>query len=129
MVGRNERPQSLDLENEYAYTIDFRQDFEVTHVAWGWDLTERAERSRFRVNELEIIDEGTYVNAFIETTRWFGVKINLYAENVLDFGDTRYREIYTAERELSPLRSTLFRDQTRSATFPHLQWDFLEPVL
>jgi outer membrane receptor protein involved in Fe transport len=46
MVGRNARPLALDLENEYAYTIDFRQDFEVARVAWGWTLTDRAERPR-----------------------------------------------------------------------------------
>ncbi len=112
-LGRNARPLILDLENEYAYTVDFRQDFEDARVSWGWTMTERAELQRFRVNELEIFDDGTFINAFIETTRWFGVKINLFAENVLDLGDTRYREIYSGERGLSPLSSTLFRDQTR----------------
>jgi hypothetical protein len=101
------------VENDYVYSIDYRQDFELARVAWGFTLTERSEMPRFRVNELEIYDEGRSVNGFIETTRWLGIKIHFFAENILDFADTRERRIFSAERGLSPLQSITYRDQTR----------------
>jgi hypothetical protein len=65
------------------------------------------------VNELEIYDEGISINTFIETTRWFGIKINLFAENILNFADTRNRSTFSGQRDLSPLQSIAFRDQIR----------------
>jgi hypothetical protein len=112
-VASNNEPRSFNVENEYVYNIDYRQDFEAARVGWGWNITERAEQPKFRVNELEIYDEGLGLSAFIETTRWFGIKINFFAENILDFADTRDRRIFSGERDLSPLQSIVLRDQIR----------------
>lgn len=112
-VGSDNEPDSFNVENEYVYNIDYRQDFEAARVAWGWALWERAEQLKFRVNELEVYDEGVSLDAFIETTRWFGIKINFFAENILDFTDTRLRRTFSGERDLSPLQSVALRDQTR----------------
>jgi hypothetical protein len=108
-------PDNLEVENEYVYSVDFRQDFELARVAWGVTLTERAGMPRYRVNELEIYDEGKSMNAFIETTRWLGIKVHFFVENALDFADTRERRIYSGERGLSPLSSIALRDQVRGA--------------
>jgi outer membrane receptor protein involved in Fe transport len=90
-------------ENRYTVILDFRQDLEEARVAWGWHYATRAERPLFKVNELEVYDEGTQLNAFIETTRWWGLKIRFTANNILDVVDTRNRTIYTGERDLSPV--------------------------
>ncbi|MEJ2172060.1 MAG: TonB-dependent receptor, partial [Woeseiaceae bacterium] len=93
----------FENENRYSVILDFRQDLEAAKVAWGWHYATRAERPLFKVNELEIYDEGTQLNAFIETTRWWGLKIRFTANNILDVVDTRDRTIYTGERDLSPV--------------------------
>jgi len=99
-------------DNRYSLILGFRQDFETTKVAWGWDYSTRAERPLFKVNELEIFDEGVLLSAFIETTRWFGIKIGLAAENMLDIVDARDRTIYIGERELTALESIELRRLT-----------------
>jgi len=53
------------------------------------------------------------IHIFIETTRWFGIKMQLIAENILNFQNYRNRTIYAAERELSALQSRELRVQTR----------------
>ena len=112
-VKNNNDPESLDVENEYIYSVDFRQDFEAARIAWGWTLIERARQTKFKVNELDIYDEGSSLDAFIETTRWLGIKIQVFAENILDFPDTRDRRFFRGKRDLTPLESTSFRDQIR----------------
>lgn len=95
-------------ENRYAVHLDFRQDLNAGQVAWGWNSAVRAERPLFKVNEYDVHDEGTELNFFIETTRWFGVKVKLSATNVFNYRQTRDRTAYVAERELS---SVEFREQ------------------
>jgi len=90
-------------ENEYAILLNFRQDLEAAKIAWGLDYRQRAERPLFKVNELEVYDEGTQFNAFIETTRWWGIKMRLTLNNITDVADYRDRIIYEAERSLSPV--------------------------
>jgi hypothetical protein len=84
---------------EYIFDIAYRQDFDEAQVAWGWDIADRAERLVFKVNELDVIDEGELeLNAFIETTRWAGLKIQLIGENIFNLADVRERTEYLGER-------------------------------
>ncbi len=106
-------PLEFRVENEYAITVDFRQDLEAARVAWGWDMRTRGERPIFRVNELDIGDDGTEFNIFIETTRWFDLKIDLVAGNILDTAETRDRTVYIAERDLSAVESHELRSRFR----------------
>lgn len=88
-------------ENRYALQLDFRQDLEDSQISWGWNVATRAERPLFKVNELDVHDEGVNFDAFIETSRWFGIKMRLSAINILDYGANRDRTIYDGERALS----------------------------
>lgn len=110
--GGNSQDIKFYNENRYTVILDFRQDLEKSRVAWGWHYATRAERPLFKVNELEVYDEGTQLNAFIETTRWWGLKIRFTANNILDVVDTRDRTIYTGERELSPVDYRELRTMT-----------------
>ena len=112
-TSRSQGPIIFDVENEYAYELDYRQDLQAQRLAWGFSVKERGGQLQFKVNELEIYDEGTEFRAFIETTRWFGIKIRIDAENLVDFADTRERRIFAGERDLTPLASRQFRDRTR----------------
>ena len=94
---------SFNNENRYALILDYRQDLEIAKVAWGVNMGTRAKRTLFNVNELDVYDEGIAINAFIETTRWFGLKLRLIGENLTDLSQIRDRSTFTGERDLSPL--------------------------
>jgi len=102
-IGSPSKPLSFEGELRYGFAVNFRQDLEKSRVAWGWDVRERAEGQLFKVNELDLRDEGTEFNIFVETTRWLGLKINLSADNLLDFEQLRNRTKYIGERELTPI--------------------------
>lgn len=106
-------PIVFNIENKYAYEVNFRQDFQEQKIAWGWKFMERAEQYQFKVNELQVYDENMDIHAYIETSRWFGVKIIFGAENILNFHENRQRTLYIGERDLSALDSIELRDRTR----------------
>jgi len=99
-------------ENRYGLQLDFRQDLDTSRVSWGWNLAIRAERPLHKVNELDVYDEGANVDAFIETTRWLGLKVRLTGVNLLDIVDSRDRTLYGGARELSPVVSREHRRLT-----------------
>ncbi len=93
----------LRNENKFALALDFRQDFEVSRIAWGWNLKTRTRRPFYRVNEFEALNESAEVNTFIETTRWFGIKVRFEVNRVFDVIDSRDRTLYAGRRDLSPI--------------------------
>lgn len=109
----NGGPIMFNIENEYAFEIDYRQDFQAHQSAWGWKVMERAEQYQYKVNELIVYDENADIHIYVETSRWFGVKMIVTAENILNFHEDRNRTIFDGERDLSPLDSTELRDRTR----------------
>jgi hypothetical protein len=89
-------------EYEYVYDLAYRQDINSARIAWGWDIGERAERTLFKVNELDIVDEGDLeFNAFVETTRFGAMKVSLMAQNILNLAETRERTIFVGRRNLA----------------------------
>lgn len=109
----NGGPIVFNIENEYAFEIEYRQDFQAQQSAWGWKVMERAEQYQYKVNEFVVYDENTDIHVYIETSRWLGVKMVLTAENILNLHDNRQRTIFTGQRDVSPLDSTELRDRTR----------------
>ena len=95
----------------YHFRLDYRQDLEASRVAWGWTIAERDERPLFKVNELDIHDEGYAVNFFIETARWKGLKVSLVGENLLNFNQSRDRTFYSGERHLTPVDSVKLEER------------------
>ena len=57
----------------------------------------------FKVNELENFEEGVELNAFIETTRWRGIKIRLEGRNLTNYLEVRDRLAFTGRRDLTPV--------------------------
>lgn len=101
----------LRNENKFALALDFRQDFEVAKVAWGWSLKTRTHRPFYRVNEFEALNEGAEVNTFIETTRWLGIKVRFEVNRLFDVIETRDRTLYTGRRSLSPIDGFIERSR------------------
>ena len=106
------RPLPFYGENNYAFTLDFRQDLKKARVAWGWDLRSRADRPLFKVNELDVHDEGEELNVFIETTRWFGLKMRLHGQNLLNMNLLRDRTVFVGQRGLSSVDFRELHDNT-----------------
>lgn len=104
------KPLNLNAENRYGIAVNFRHDNEAMRVAWGWEVRNRGPRARYKVNELELYDDGTELNLFLETSRWFGQKIRLSADNMLDLRQLRRRTLYSGRRELSPVAGYEVRD-------------------
>lgn len=99
-------PTNLPFQNEnnYAYSINFRQDLHDSKVAWGWGVSERGARPRFKVNELDVYnEEDPIVDIFIETTRLWGIKVGFDINNLLDLTASRDRTIYTGQRSLTAI--------------------------
>ena len=106
-----------DIDVRYIATVDVRQDFEPQRMAWGLGIVTRAERPLFKVNELDVFDEGTIFNVFVETTRWLGLKIQLRATDLLNEPKTRERTIYAGERGKSLVARNEITDITRGRQF------------
>jgi hypothetical protein len=96
-------------ENDYVVDIAYRQDLEESDWAWGWDTAFQADRTLFKVNELERFEEGIELNAFIETTRWQGMKIRLEGRNLTNYLEVRDRLIFAGRRDLTPLQQRNMR--------------------
>jgi hypothetical protein len=109
------KPLPFRQDLEYIIIVKYRQDFKEERISWGWEARERAERPRFKVNELEVFDEGIELNAFIETTRLWGLKIRVEGQDILDMNQSRDRIIYNGPRELSPVERTIVRDRNDGA--------------
>ena len=103
--------ENLNTNIDYHYRIDFRQDFEEARVAWGWTVADRGERPLYKVNEFDVYNEGAAVDAFVETTRWFDIKIRILMENMLSYRQHRERTLYVGERDLSAVNSIIVRDR------------------
>ena len=97
--------------NHYFVGLDFRQDLEDARMAWGWTVAERDKRPLYRVNELDVYHEDMAMDAFIETTRWFDLKIRLDAANITDDEQERDRTVYTGLRDLSAVDFRLLNDR------------------
>ena len=98
-------------ENKWALGLFFRQDIEAQKVSWGWSFRTRAERPVYKVNEYDLYNEDAEYNVFIETTRWFGIKIRLEGLNVSNHIETRDRTVFAGLRDLSPVD---FREYTKA---------------
>ena len=94
-------------ELEFIIIAKFRQDFEEAKISWGVEARERTNRPIFRVDELEIFNESTEVNAFLETTRFGNLKIRLEGQDVFDFNQWRHRTFFEGRRNLTPIQRTI----------------------
>ena len=97
--------------NRYQVRFDFRQDLQAAQVAWGWTVAERDRRPLFKVNEFDVHNEGFAINAFIETTRWAGLKVSVLGENLLNFTQLRERTFFSGQRGLSAVDEIEHRER------------------
>ena len=112
LADSNNTRSIFDNDNAYVVVLDFRQDFEEERVAWGSDVTFEADLKQFKVNEYDLRKREPDLNLFVETTRWFGMKVRLEFNNILDQSKERIRTFYTGQRGLSPILRRQLQDRT-----------------
>jgi hypothetical protein len=96
--------------------LDFRHNIESTAWAWGGMLATSSDDPFFGLDEYVAVDDvaGTLdADLFVETTRWFGVRLRLQAGNVLNRRFERDRLVWDGPRELTPLLFSESRGRTR----------------
>ncbi|MGY8813869.1 MAG: hypothetical protein ACKVHQ_04025, partial [Gammaproteobacteria bacterium] len=106
-VGGLDPGFSFANENNWSYLIKFRQDFRDAKISWGAEVGEQGLRTRFKVDELDVRSEGVWFNAFVETTRWFGVRIRMEGINMLNYDENRERTFFAGQRDLSAVNRRL----------------------
>ena len=84
--------------SDLYYSINFRQDLPALKLAWGLGFEKASERRFFRVAERENFEEGPFLDAFVETTRFGGAKVRLFAHNLLDSEFRRERRFFNPDR-------------------------------
>ena len=112
LADSNNTRSIFDNDNAYVVVLDFRQDFEEERVAWGSDVTFEADLKQFKVNEYDLRKREPDLNLFVETTRWFGMKVRVEFNNILDMNKERIRTFYTGQRGLSPVLRRQLQDRT-----------------
>jgi len=108
-----DRSRRFSGQRRYWIESAFRQDFTGAGWAWGFE-TEFGDRStRYELEELDIDDQGVDLEAFIETTRYFGVKMQLIAQNLLDQEFARDRTVFIDSRASGRPAFREIRDRRR----------------
>lgn len=78
--------------------IDFRQDVTDARFAWGLTYEPPSRTASFFANEAIIDRRGRRITAFVETTRFFGVKMQLEVRNIGQVQFPRDRLLFAPDR-------------------------------
>ncbi len=73
--------RNISNRNRRKLNFRFRQDITEHQVAWGVNLEGRFSEPKFFVDEVNFFRGNDRYTAFIETTRYFGLKMRLEFEN------------------------------------------------
>lgn len=92
--------------------IEFRHDIAPLKLAYGFEYFKRSQVQFFRVAELETYEEGPFLDGFVETTRFSGMKVRLFAWNLLDSEFRRERRFSSPNRN-----GAVFLDEERERQF------------
>jgi len=100
-------------QRRFAFESQFRQDLVGAGWAWGFE-TEYIDDSRvFELDEIDVDDRGFDLEAFVETTRYLGVKMQLTVQNLLDREFIRDRTVFDGPRGTSDVEFRELRDRRR----------------
>lgn len=97
----------------YALEGELRQDLVQAGWAWGVESDYEDRSTGFELDELDIDERGVDVEAFVETTRYFGVKMQFTIQNLLDRRFLRDRTVFEGPRGSSPPEFRELRDLRR----------------
>jgi hypothetical protein len=110
------RKRNLSNRIQREFRLDFRHNIDSTEWAWGGMIATSSDEPFFGLDEYVAVDNiaGTLdADLFVETTRWFGVRLRLQAGNVLNRRFERDRFVWDGPREQTPLLFGESRSRTR----------------
>lgn len=110
VTGRDRR---FSGQRRYALESEFGQDFIRAGWAWGLETQFEHRSVRYELEELDADDRGVDLEAFVETTRYFGVKLQLIAQNLLDREFRRDRTVFVGTRSDDGIDFREVRDRRR----------------
>lgn len=100
-------------QRRYVLAGELRQDLVDAGWAWGIESGYVDRAVGFELDELDIDERGVDLEAFIETTRYFGVKMELLIQNILDRRFIRDRTVFDGPRGSSEAAFREVRDLRR----------------
>lgn len=90
------RPQSEIQENFIA--AEFRQDLRALDVAWGVDFERERQAPEFRLDRVTDERDEHDLEIWIETTRFEGLKLRVFAANLAHPRENRTRRSFDPDR-------------------------------
>ena len=90
------RPQSEIQENLIA--VEFRQDWRALRFAWGVEYEREQLAPQFRLDRVADEQDGHEAELWIETTRFEGVTLRVFAVNLSQPRETRERALFEPDR-------------------------------
>jgi hypothetical protein len=90
------RPQSEILER--FVSAEFRHDLRALHLAWGVEFERERLAPEFRFDRITGEEDADSVEVWIETTRFEGLKLRVFAANLAGARETRDRRNFDPDR-------------------------------
>ena len=90
------RPQSEILES--FVSVEFRHDLRALDLAWGVELERERLAPEFRFDRITDEADADSLEVWIETTRFEGLKLRVFAANLAGARETRDRRSFDPDR-------------------------------
>lgn len=95
-----------------SFSVDFRKDYPAQGFSWGFGYSNSSTSYSYRLTEVTTNSNNNGgVQAFVETTRFFGLNIRLQVNNLGNYYSDRFRHRFTGPRDVAALGATEWRRQ------------------
>ncbi len=105
--------RSFSGRRRFEIESQLRQDLIGQGWAWGLETEYEDQRVVYELDEIDIDERGFDLEAFIETTRFLGVKMQLIVQNLLDRRFERDRLVFEGQRATTAEVFRELRDRRR----------------
>lgn len=95
-LTQESRPQSESQESFVA--VEFRHDLRALHVAWGVDYERERLAPEYRFDRITDEHDGDELEVWLETTRFEGLKLRVFAANLVNAREVRERTHFDPDR-------------------------------
>ncbi len=93
-----DRDRDLSDVESPTLLVEFRQDLTLHRVAWGFSYRADRDTTVFFADEESYETTGETYRLFVETTRYFGLRMNLALRNIGDRDFLRERRFFSPSR-------------------------------
>ncbi|MEJ0060628.1 MAG: hypothetical protein WDM79_14085 [Terricaulis sp.] len=116
------QPRIISYQPESQVHVSFRQDFAPQRWSWGIEYERQGEVQGYRLSEIDIQEEGPWVDLWWETTALpHNLKLRLTAANIADGDVLRDRRFYDTDRS-----GPLIARQVTGRQFETAPWAIIE---